>query len=176
MAATGWVMGPQTAEPFLTCQPVCGNGRGLLGKASAFICPWRIVFPSLVFVPSPSRCFRSCTFWLEIHLITVLSIGYSYWMVTQSVTCRFTHAWAALASFPDLLKYLCISIHHCWIMSISSFCHCHGDSIQDRLHGFCIKLWCDSPRGICSIVPSLLVFNAYGESCKWLYPTVSGII
>ena len=46
---------------------------------------------------SPSRWFRSCTFWSEIHSITILSIGSSCWVVTQSVTCRSMHA-AGVAS------------------------------------------------------------------------------
>ena len=66
-------------------------------------------FPSSVFVSYPSRCFRSCTFQLEINLITVLSIGSSCWAVTQSVTCRFICAWVALARIAVSQTCLCIS-------------------------------------------------------------------
>ena len=136
-------------------------------------------FPSSDFVSSPCRCFRSCIFQLEIHSITVLSIGPSCWVVTQSVTCRFTCLGSSSqnCSFPDLFMYFFISLSHHQIMSICSFCHSHGDSIQDGLHGSCIQLQCDSAQGIHGhIVPSPLVFNVKSESHKWLYPMVLGSI
>ena len=67
--------------------------EGSLQNAS-FVCSWRMAIHSSVFVSSPKRYFRSCTFWLELQLITVLSIGSSHWVATQLVTCRFVCIWA----------------------------------------------------------------------------------
>ena len=62
-----------------------------------------------MFMSSPSGCFRFCTFWLEIHLIAVLSIGSSFWVAIQSVTCRFTCAWVVLTWTAVSQTHLCIS-------------------------------------------------------------------
>ena len=88
--------GLQTTKLPPTHHLMCGNGRGLLCKHQLF--PFsKDSFYSSVFVASPSRCFRSCTFHLEIHLIMVLSMGFSCWAAIQSVTCRLTCTWATLA-------------------------------------------------------------------------------
>ena len=127
-------------------------------------------FSFLVFAPPPSRCFRSCTFQLEIHLIMVLSIGSSCLVVTQSVTCKFTLAWVALARIAVSPTYLCISSSasftaRSWASALPVI---PMVTVQDRLHASWVQLQCDSAQGICDcIVPSLLVFNAKSESHKW---------
>ena len=70
---------------------------------------WKDSFFLLSISSSPSRCLRFCTFWLEIPLIVVLSIWSSYWGITQSVTCRLSHTWAALARIAVSQTCLCIS-------------------------------------------------------------------
>ena len=76
-------------------------------------------------------------------------------------------------SFPDSLMYLFVSLSHHWVMHIWFSCWSVSDSIKDWLHSFCIQPQCNLAQGISScIVPSLLVFNAKGESCKWFYPAV----
>ena len=78
-------------------------------------------------------------------------------------------------SFLEWLVYFFISLGHSWVISIWSFCSSHGHPIQDWPHSFCIQFWGDLAQGIYScIVTSLLVFNTKCESCKWLYPLVSG--
>ena len=84
--------GLQIAKLLPICQWECGNGKGLLDGALAIFCSWRIVLLSSVCASSPSRYFRSCTFWPEIYLIMVLSIGSSCWVVIQSFMYRFTCA------------------------------------------------------------------------------------
>ena len=49
------------------------------------------------------------SFQLEIHLLVIFSIGSSCWVVTQSVTYRFTHPWVALARIAVSKTCLCIS-------------------------------------------------------------------
>ena len=57
---------------------------------------------------APKRCFRSCILWVEIQSITILSIGSSSCAATQSITCKFTHALAALARTAVSSTCLCI--------------------------------------------------------------------
>ena len=68
-----------------------------------------MAIPSSVFVSPAKRCFRFCTFQLGIQLIMALSTGSSHWVGTQSVMCRFTQIWAALAQMAASWTCLCIS-------------------------------------------------------------------
>ena len=68
-----------------------------------------MAIPSSVCASSPKRYFRSCTFWLEIQSIMVLSIVCSHWVATQSGTCRFTCIWVALAWTAVSQTCLCTS-------------------------------------------------------------------
>ena len=140
-----------------------------------FFCSERIVFLCSVFVSSTSRCFRSCILQLEIHPIVVLSIGSSCWVVTQSVTCRFTCASVAQPElqFPTLA---CVFLHqppslpdHEPLLFLSFPWWPHpGWTSQFLLPALmwlssgCLWLHC----------PSFLVFIAKSESCRWLYPMV----
>ena len=77
-------------------------------------------------------------------------------------------------SFLNLLMYPFIGLSHCQVMSINPFYSPYSDSIQDRLHNFCIQLWCNMAQSICNgTVSSFLVFNTKCESCQQFYPMMS---
>ena len=108
-----------------------------------------------------------CTFHLELHSITVLSMDLPIeWPPSQS-TCRFTHTWVALAWIAVSQTCLCISSspqpllgheHLLFLLFPQWFC-------PEWTSQFCIQLQCDSAQGICGcIVLSLVVFNDTGES------------
>ena len=135
---------------------LCGYGRGPLGGASNYFCSWRIAFSSSVFMSSPSRCFRSCTFQLEIHSIMILSIGSSCLVATQSVTCRFTHAWVALSRTSIFSRLAYVALHQ--PQTLLGHEHPLFLPFQQWLHPgwtFMVSassLWCDSAQGICGCI------------------------
>ena len=79
-----------------------------------------------------------------------LSTGSSHWVATQSVRCRFTCVWVALAWTTASWTCLCISSSvstttRSW--ASCSSCWSHGDSVQDGLHSSHIQPWCNFSSG-----------------------------
>ena len=109
MAATWWAMETTKLQNSFHFTSWCvAMVEGSLVECQLFLL-MKDSFPSSMFALSPSRCFRSCTSWLEIYSIMVLSIGSSCWAITQSVTCRFTCSLVALARTTVSQTWLCIS-------------------------------------------------------------------
>ena len=103
---------------------MCGNGRGLLGRVSAFSFLERQLFPLLCLWHLPADSVLSTQ--------KSTQSGSKVWHLPFEWPPSQSHV-GQHYSFPDLLMYFFISLSHHWVMSIhSSYCS-HGDSIQDGL-------------------------------------------
>ena len=123
----------QTVELLPAPWPEYGIDRGHPGGVWITSFPSGLSCPLLLWCGLPEDVWRSCTLWEEIHSITIFSIGFSCCIATQSITCKFTHVWAA----------------HLWT-AVSSTCWCILSSASATVRSWALPsqyfLWGHYPR------------------------------